>query len=129
MVGNQTNNLQVVAVDLAKWLAGFIEITNGRVPTTEEWNNIVKKVSGAMGTQLPLADESPAKATVEEAVPDHKTAPAVDQDEISRLIKDYLQKEGTKTNPVQHPYWPYPRQHEPWDTATSPYWLRDITVD
>ncbi|AVH85367.1 hypothetical protein RsoM2USA_439 [Ralstonia phage RsoM2USA] len=122
-----SNIVQPIPSDLAKWLAGFIEITGGRLPTTEEWAKIVEKVGQATLTQLPTP--APKPSVKEDIV--KKAA-----EEMEEAIKKYERDNQTGTNPVP-PYrpWIYPsdRTGTPWayppNYPPNYPWNEPIVVD
>ena len=99
-----SNIVQPIPSDLAKWLAGFIEITGGRLPTTDEWAKIVEKVSQATLMQLPTPASKPeVKATETE------DATKKASDDVKEAIKKWQDYQGDHIRPTM-PYrpWIYP---------------------
>lgn len=108
-----SNIVQPIPVDITKWLAGFIEITGGRLPTQEEWNVIVTKVGQAAQTQLPVQTAKKADRVDDQKKPEPVMT---SEEQIAEAMKKW--RKETVTTPTVQP-WTYPRA--PFDKTGSPW--------
>lgn len=96
----------------AYWLNGFVELNQGKAPTTEQWKSIVEHLGTVFNKVTPIVEKSPVKDVAKES--EQKATEPNKQKQSDMTDWDRIIDEMRKAIPVQpFPYIPSPGY--PWD--------------